>query len=138
MGVLEPGSVVVIAEVAKLGSTSAQRLRFEHEYITGGWVSCVTAQGRPLLAITTVVNSNRAVSAPRAIGGTKLSRIESRLLERDEHMSEEGLAICNQTLAEVDNRLWRHVSLPLIARRIALQYGYSRNSDTRALFSGQT
>lgn len=80
------------------------------------WVSTASADGRPLL-----VHINQQMSAAgsgsgtkkgrgkglKRAGGTRNERVAAHVREKEEHTSEEGVAVVNQALAEPDMRLVR-------------------------------
>ena len=55
--------------------------------------------------------------------GTRAERLAAHLREREEHSSEEGLAIVNQYLAEADQRLW-WPALKYYAAALASEVGF--------------
>lgn len=81
------------------------RIAFERLGVTY-WVSTATVDGRPLLMQKALLTRPELLSGSSR-KGTRAERIAAHLREQEEHTSEEGLAITNQYMAEVDHRMWR-------------------------------
>ena len=55
--------------------------------------------------------------------GTRGERVAAHISEKEEHTSEEGVAIVNQYIAECDQRLWRP-ALMYVAAAKAWELGF--------------
>ena len=80
------------------------------------WVSTASTDGRPLLVhinqqTSSAVGSSGAKKGGgkglKHAGGTRNERVAAHVREKEEHTSEEGVAVVNQALAEPDMRLVR-------------------------------
>lgn len=105
------------------------------------WVSVATPDGRPLLMSKDGAASGQGDGDGAARGrwrgrrpqggamargglhGTRGERVAAHIREKEEHTSEEGVAIVNQYLAECDQRLWRP-ALMYVAAAKAWELGF--------------